>query len=96
MNYIDQTIAELLRHIQVGVGLQHMYAFLVLSKGEETTLKDVHDAWAVNMNRTWNKEKHGEHYSMIPFELLKQETQEKDQKYVDAIHKVSRILKERL
>ena len=93
MNYVDEIIEQLLKRVQIGIGLQSVYALLVLCKGTETTLKDVHDAWAVNMNRGWNKEKHGQHWSMIPFEQLKKETQDKDQKYVDAIHEVALWLK---
>ena len=91
-NYIDTIIEELLKRVNVGVGLQSTYALLVLTKGDQTTLEDVHNAWAVSLNRTWNKEKHGQHYSMIPFAQLKQEVQDKDQKYVDAIRDVARYL----
>lgn len=89
-NYIDAIIEKLLKRVQIGVGLQSVYALLVLTKGQETTLEDVHNAWAVSLNRTWNKEKHGQHYSMIPFNELKKEVQDKDQKYVDAIHEVAK------
>lgn len=96
MNYIDEVKQELANHIRVGKGLMNVYALLVLVKGEDTTLEDVHDAWAVNINQTWDKEKLGEHFSMIPFNQLKKETQDKDQHFVDAIHKTAQILKERL
>ncbi len=95
MNYIDEAKAELLKHVKIGKGLQNVYALLVLVKGEETTLKDVHDAWAVNMNLTWDREQYGEHFSLIPFDQLKKETQDKDQKFVDAIHAAARALNER-
>lgn len=93
MNYIDQAKEELSKHIKVGKGLTELYALLALVKGEETTLKDVHDAWAMNINRTWDKAQFGEHFSMIPFEELKPETAEKDQRFVDAIHATARALK---
>lgn len=95
MNYVDEAKAELLKHVKIGKGLQNVYALLVLVKGEETTLKDVHDAWAVNMNLTWDREQYGEHYSLIPFDQLKKETQDKDQKFVDAIHAASAALEAR-
>lgn len=95
MNYIDEVKAELGKHIKIGKGLTNVYALLVLVKGEETTLKDVHDAWAVNIEQTWDKSTYGEHYSVIPFEELKQETQIKDQRFVDAIHLTARKLKEK-
>lgn len=95
MNYIDEVREELSKHTTVGRGLMRVYTLLVLVKGEDTTLRDVHDAWSVNINDTWNKEKHGEHRSLLPFEDLIVEIQEKDQQYVDAIRLTARILKER-
>jgi len=95
MNYIDEAREELAKHIHVGKGLMRVYTLLVLIKGEETTLQDVHDAWAVNISETWDKETNGEHWSLVPFDELKPETQAKDQKYVDGIRKTARILKER-
>jgi mannitol-1-phosphate/altronate dehydrogenase len=95
VNYIDEAREELLKHVKIGKGLQNVYALLVLVKGEETTLKDVHDAWSVNINQTWDKEQFGEHYSLVPFDQLKQETQEKDNKFVEAIHAAARALKEK-
>lgn len=75
MNYIDEVKTELSKHIKVGKGLTNYYSLLVLLLGEETTLADVHDAWAVNVNETWDKEKLGEHRSMIPFDELSAEIQ---------------------
>ena len=95
MNYIDEAKKELAKHITVGKGLMLVYTVLVLAKGEETTLKDVHDAWAVNINENWDKEKLGDHWSVVPFDQLKPETQAKDQTYVDGICKTAHILKER-
>lgn len=95
MNYVDKAKEELLKHVKIGKGLQNVYALLVLVKGEEVTLKDVHDAWAVNINQTWDKEQYGEHYSLIPFEELKHETQIKDQKFVDAIRRAARSMKDK-
>lgn len=95
MNYVDEVKTELAKHINVGKGLMNYYSLLVLLLGEETTLADVHDAWAVNINNTWNKDEFGEHFSMVPFEQLKPETAAKDQKFVDAIHLTARELKKR-
>jgi hypothetical protein len=92
MNYIDEVKAELNKHIKVGKGLQNVYALLVLVKGEDCTLRDVHDAWSVNINATWDKEANGEHRSLIPFEKLSEETQEKDREYVQAIHETARMM----
>jgi hypothetical protein len=102
MNYIDEIKEELSKHITVGKGLMRVYSLLVLIKGEEVTLKDVHDAWAVNINENWDKDKIGaeghkigDHWSVIPFDRLKQETQEKDKEYVTAIRDTALILKGR-
>lgn len=95
MNYVDEVKAELAKHINVGKGLMNYYSLLVLLLGEDTTLADVHDAWAVNINQTWDKTEVGEHFSMVPFDQLKPETAAKDQKFVDAIHKTTRALKAR-
>ena len=95
MNYIDEAKAELAKHVQVGKGLMNVYTLLVLVKGEDTTLKDVHDAWALNINKTWDKETNGEHFSLIPFDDLRDEVKYKDQKYVDAIHKTAVALEHR-
>ena len=95
MNYIDEVKEELAKHIRVGKGLMNVYSLLVLVKGTDTTLEDVHDAWAVNINDYWDKETNGEHFSMVPFNDLKPETAAKDQKFVDAIHKTTKALKAR-
>ena len=95
MNYIDEVKEELAKHIRVGKGLMNIYALLVLVKGEDCTLEDVHDAWAMNINQTWDKEQYGEHFSMVPFNQLKKETQDKDQKFVDGIRETAQVLKER-
>lgn len=92
MNYIDEIKEELLNHVKIGNGLQNVYALLVLVKGEDVTLKDVHDAWSVNINQTWDHAQFGNHRSLIPFDQLSPETQAKDQPYVDAIKAVARKL----
>lgn len=95
MNYIDEVKEELAKHIRVGKGLMTVYSVLVLVKGEETTLEDVHDAWSVNINNTWDREQFGEHRSLIPFDELSETVQRKDQDYVDAIRTTARVLKEK-
>lgn len=54
MNYVQEVQEELKKHLKVGKGLTDYYTLLVLILGEETTLADVHDAWSVNINRTWD------------------------------------------
>lgn len=94
MNYVDEIKQELLKQVNIGKGLQDVYALLVLVKGEEVTLEDVHDAWSVNINKTWDFEQYGNHRSLIPFNQLSKEVQDKDQNYVDAIKNVAKIIKE--
>lgn len=80
-----------------GEKLVWLYALLALVKGEDVTLEDVHDAWAMDMNF---KEKNPpycyghDHHSLVPFDQLSKETQERDREYVDAIKDVARILKD--
>lgn len=58
------------------------YTLLALTKGKDTNLEDVHDAWVMI-------EEDADHESSIPFEDLDEETQELDRPYVDAIHSVA-------
>ncbi len=88
-NYIDEIKKELADRVKIGKGLQNVYALLVLVKGTDVTLADVHDAWAVNINQHWDFEQFGNHRSLVPFDQLSEEVQEKDQKYVDAIREVA-------
>lgn len=55
------------------------YALLALTKGKDTTLEDVHDAWSMI-------EQDADHESLIPFEDLDEDTKELDRPYLDAIH----------
>lgn len=64
--------------------LYALYALLVAAKGEETSLRDVHDAWA-----TWMALRGIEHESAIPFEELSSAVQAEDQPFVDAIRRVA-------
>jgi len=91
-NYIDEVKAKLLNHVKIGKGLQNVYALLVLVKGENVTLKDVHDAWSVNINQTWDFAQYGNHHSLVAFNELPKEVQDKDQLYVDAIKAVAKEL----
>jgi len=71
------------------------YALLTLVKGENVTLKDVHDGWAMNMNFKEANPPYcygHEHKSIVPFNELNKETQDKDIKYVEAIKEVARTI----
>jgi len=93
MNYIDRiakSVAE-----QCGdpeptpddMRLYRIYGLLVLTRGTDTTLKDVHDAWSA-----WKSETMPEHRSIVPFDQLTPEVQEMDRPYCEAIHEVARTL----
>ena len=72
--------------------LVRLYALLVLVKGENITLNDVHDAWAMDMNFKHQTDWcYGhEHLSIVPFEELSAETQNKDQKYVNILRAIAK------
>ena len=69
----------------------HLYALLVLIKGKDITLKDVHDAWAMDMNfrQQTDRCRGHEHQSILPFDELSEEIQNKDQKYADTLIKIA-------
>ena len=67
--------------------LAALYALLVLTRGTETTLQDVHDAWAI-----WRQTTNLQHRSLIPFDQLSKEVQELDRPYQHLIHKVAQEL----
>lgn len=68
--------------------LLDLYTLLMLTKGSRTTLKDVHDAWAI-----WRQTTKPSHDSLIPFEELSNQVQELDRPFVKAIHLASDFLK---
>ncbi len=90
MNYIDTLAARIAqnRHDDFatmdehGQRLYRIYALLGLLKGQDVTLEDVHDAWAV-----WRAETNPTHQSIKPFVELTPDVQALDQPYVDAIRK---------
>jgi hypothetical protein len=64
--------------------LYRLYALLVLVRGEQTTLRDVHDAWS-----TWMTSREPAHESLRPFTELDPHTREEDRPYLDAILRVA-------
>jgi hypothetical protein len=83
MNYVQVIIENLKKYIpKCPEDLLGNYAQLVLTKGLDTTMRDVHDAWSVWQNKT-----RPDHKSLIEFELLSDEVRELDRKYMDAIIK---------
>ena len=93
ITYIDKVTEMVAEQTQINNrNLVHLYALLVLVKGTEITLKDVHDAWAVDMNFRQQTEwccGH-EHNCIIPFDDLSTEEQDKDQKYADILRSIAR------
>jgi hypothetical protein len=84
-NYV-QAVLDRLDAVCPGLDpdLGRAYALLVLVKGGDTTLRDVHDAWGL-----WRSATDPRHRSLIPFEELTAEVQELDREYMDAIHRVA-------
>lgn len=96
--YIDE-VTDLVK-TKAGVQnkyLAQMYALLVLVKGEDITLSDVHDAWAMNMNfRVTTPVCYGhEHKSLVPFDQLSVETQNKDKRFVESLRAIAKSFKKK-
>ena len=64
--------------------LLRLYALLVLVRGQDTSRKDVHDAWSA-----WRDATRPDHPSLVPFSELSPEVQELDDPYVTAIRIVA-------
>ena len=91
MNYIDDIAKEIGKEcVMEGpeyYQLARIYAVLALSKGQDVTRKDVHDAWSA-----WMADRDPRHKSLIPFYQLSDHVKAMDQSYVDAIHKVAGMI----
>ena len=88
MNYIEAIKQELMED-GISDEYANVYTLLVLAKGTDTTMEDVHDACAILANP-----KRPDHKSLIPFWELSHEVQELDRKYMESIHRVARLLKD--
>jgi hypothetical protein len=60
------------------------YAVLLLAKGDEVTLADVHNAWVA-----WTLDKGKRHDSLVPFAELPAEIQAKDEPFLHAVRTVA-------
>ena len=97
ITYIDKVY----KLVQEATGLKSketikMYSLLVLTKGEDITLSDIHDGWSMVMNFKETNPPYcygHEHKSIVPFDQLSKETQDRDIRYLEAIHKVAKMLK---
>ncbi len=85
-NYV-QAVLDRLNPASPGLDpdLAQLYALLALVKGVDTTLEDVHDAWAIYRNVT-----RPDHKSLVPFDELTVEVQELDRKFQEAIHEAAK------
>lgn len=91
MNYIDalaneikQSLPAELRPKTNAESLYRAYALLILVKGQDVTLENVHDAWS-----SWKAGTDPDHESIRPFHELDQVTREKDRPYVETIRRVA-------
>lgn len=66
-----------------------LYTTLVLTKGEDTTLEDVHDAWSV-----WAARYEPWRQSLVPFAELPDQIQAYDEPYLEAIQTAASDIKE--
>lgn len=94
MNYLDriahrvgQELAPDLRPDARAEELYRVYALLVLVRGMDCSLQDVHDAWS-----TWMAADRPEHPALIPFYELTTDAQQKDRPYLHVIHRVAQEL----
>jgi hypothetical protein len=65
--------------------LLRSYALLARTRGQTTTLADVHDAWAL-----WRHKSRPDHPSIIPFYELAPSVQELGRPYMEAIWRISK------
>ena len=85
MSYVDDVRDSLAARLPgLEPALLDLYALLILARGVNTSLRDVHDAWAV-----WRSRSRPDHQSIVPFDEHTEEVQELDRKYADAIVEVS-------
>lgn len=88
MNYIYNVTEDIISELpDLDYNLAQLYALLALTTGVNTSLENVHDAWAV-----WTQNSRPDHPSLIPFESLTAEVQELDREYRDAIVQVAENL----
>lgn len=88
MSYVGETIEALRAGLGPADGsdeaLLRLYALLVHTSGINTTLEDVHTAWAL-----WREQSRPEHPDLVPFEQLSDEVVEYDRPYMALIRHVA-------
>lgn len=94
--YIDKVVKRVEEETKLkSKQLVRYYSLLVLIKGEDVTLEDIHDGWSMNMNYRESNPPYcygHDHRSIVPFNELPKETQDKDVKYLEALKKVAKEL----
>lgn len=86
MNYVEDIRSDLDARLPgLDPELIRLYTLLVLVKGMNTRLEDVHDAWAIWCNGT-----RPSHPSLVPFDELSAEVQSYDRPYRDVIVQLTR------
>lgn len=93
MSYVSdaqQALAEDAKNYPDDEDLARLYTLLVLVKGEECTLEDVHDAWSVwyEKSQPWSR------ISLVPFDQLSSRERELNRPFMEAIHKAAAWLEE--
>jgi hypothetical protein len=87
VNYVQRVIDALAERLDdCDDDLLGIYALLVLTRGLNTTLSDVHDGWAV-----WRNTDNPKHKDLVPFRELPPDRQLLDKKYLNVIHEVSKL-----
>lgn len=96
-NYITAIASQIREQIDPGKlpdeGLDQLfasYALLALSRGEDVSDEDVHDAWSV-----WATQFDPQNDSLVPYDDLSAAVQEQDTIFRDAIRKVAKTLPQR-
>jgi hypothetical protein len=94
VNYVDTVIDRLHKALadidptaSIQPELAPLYALLVLTRGDLTTLSDVHDAWALARTAT-----RPDHPDLVPFAELDEGVAEWDRPFMQAIHQVAQNL----
>lgn len=88
MSYVETTISKLRANLGPNDGsvveLLRFYALLVHSCGVDTTLEDVHTAWAL-----WRSQTKPDHPDLVEFAELSPEVADYDRSYRDVIRHVA-------
>lgn len=61
-----------------------LYALLATSTGTNTTLRDIHNAWAI-----WQFPKNPNHNALVPFEELTSDIKKEDEPFLEATLRVA-------